>query len=81
MKIKLNSARSSRDRFYLIRDGRGMGGYGNPPDHYSHQWVVANGIDRGNGYQGYFSVDYVLSGELTWIPEEVRAAIRKHLNL
>ena len=74
--IKLVSAKSSRDRYYLIKDGRGMGGAGKAEDHYLRQWVVVNGVDRGNGYQGYHSIDYALS--VSWIPEAAKAVIRKH---
>lgn len=80
-KITLTTGRSSRDRYYLMQDGRGMGGAGKPESHYSWSWVVVNGVDRGNGYQGYMSVDYVLSAEVTWIPESAKRLIRKTLGI
>ena len=74
--IPLNSSRSSRCRYYLVNDGRGMGGYSNSPDHYSNHWVVTNGVDRGNGYQGYMSVNYAASDE-GCLPSEARARLLK----
>jgi len=78
--IKLNSSRSSRNRYYLMNDGIGMGGYGLPDNHVNKKWVVVNGIDRGNGYQGYSSVTYTIAEDSPF-PEDVKVAIRKHLNL
>lgn len=63
MKIPLTKSRSSQERYYLLKDGRGMGGHGSPADHYLHHYVVVNGVNRGGGYQGYMSVDYALSAE------------------
>lgn len=80
-KITLTTGQKSRDRYYLIKDGRGMGGAGKPEDHYLNQWVVVNGTDRGQGYDGYYSVDYALSDEVTWIPDHAKDLIRKTLNL
>lgn len=73
--IKLTSSRSSRERYYLLLDGKGMGGAGNPPGHYLRRYVVVNGVDRGHGYQGYMSVDYALS--LEWFPESAKKKIRQ----
>lgn len=79
MKVKLTSSSSSRDRYHLVRDGQGMGGYGQEKSHYINQWVVVNGVDRGNGYQGYMSVDYALSdGHL---PDSAKQIIRKTLGI
>lgn len=79
MKIILNKTRFPHYRYTLIRDGRGMGGAGEPVGHYSHEWVIANGRDCGRGYQGYMSVDYALSPEnASYITEAMRAIIRKH---
>ena len=79
-KIPLNSPRSLRARYYLVNDGRGMGGDGNPPDHYLNQWVVTNGVDgRGpNGYEGYtaMSVDYAAGSEGR-LPNEARNRLVK----
>lgn len=79
VKISLVKSRSSRERQYLIRDGQGMGGAGEPAYHYSNAWVVASGVDRGNGYQSYMSVDYALTCE--WLPENAKAIIRRTLNI
>ena len=78
-KIKLNSTTRVRGRLYLIRDGRGMGGAGSPAGHYANAWVVAQGQDRGNGYQSYMAVDYALAQE--WVPAEAKALIRKRLGI
>lgn len=81
LRIALTTSRSPRERYYLLKDGRGMGGAGEPPEHHSHSWVVVNGVDRGNGYQGYMSVDYALSDEVTWLPESAKRRIRLQLGL
>ncbi len=77
--IPLARSRSSRERYYLIEDGRGMGSYGLPESHYSHRWVVANGCDRGNGYQGYYAVAYALT--LDHLPESAKRIIRDTLHI
>lgn len=77
--IPLVKSRSSIHRYYLIKDGRGMGGAGHPANHYLNQWVVANGQDRGNGYQRYMSVDYALSGSS--LPEYAKTKIRQTLRI
>lgn len=71
MKLLLNKTRNVRDRYYLI-DGK-MGSYGEPDNHANHKYQVANGVDRGNGYQGYMSVSYALT--LDYFPEEAKAKI------
>lgn len=80
-RIQLTHSRSSRERYYLLNDKHGMGGAGMPEDHYLNQWVVVDGTDRGNGYQGYMSVDYALSDAVTWLPAAAKRLIRKTLNL
>lgn len=77
--VILTRSKSSRERYKLVKDGRGMGGYGMPPDHYSRHWLVVNGVDRGNGYQGYMSVDYALSEDC--LPESAKALIRETLGI
>lgn len=72
-KIALTKSRSVRERYYLIRDGKGMGGAGNPTEHYLNNWVVVNGVDLGNGYQGYMSVDYAIE----ILPAEAATIIRQ----
>jgi hypothetical protein len=79
IKVQLTKSRSSRDRHYLIRDGKGMGGGGKPEDHYLNRWVVVTGVDRGNGYQGYMSVDYALTCD--WLPDGAKAVIRDTLHV
>ncbi len=71
MKLLLNSAKSSSDRYYLI-DGS-MGSYGEKPNHVNHKYQIANGVDRGNGYQGYMSVSYFLT--LDYIPQEAKEKV------
>lgn len=71
MKLLLNKTRNVRDRYYLI-DGK-MGCYGEPDNHANHKYQVANGVDRGNGYQGYMSVSYALT--LDYFPKEAKAKI------
>lgn len=74
-RIQLTSAQRSLDRYYLIKDGKGMGGHGEPPEHYLNQWVVANGVDRGDGFQGYYSVNYALT--LDELPDEAKKLIQE----
>jgi hypothetical protein len=59
MKIQLTHSKSSRERYYLV-NGK-MGGYGEPENHANNVFEIVNGIDRGNGYQGYTSVSYFLT--------------------
>jgi hypothetical protein len=72
-KILLNSTTQVRDRYYLI-DGN-MGNAGEPENHVNHYYQIANGIDRGNGYQGYSSVSYFLT--LDYIPQAAKDRVRK----
>lgn len=78
-KIQLTKSKSALARYYLICDGQGMGGAGNPKSHYSNRWTVVNGVDRGNGYQGYMSVDYALT--VDYLPDSAKAIIRQHLSI
>ena len=68
MKIKLNTTQKTRDRYYLISGS--MGSYGNPVNHANHKFQICNGIDRGNGYQGYMSVSYFLT--VDYISQEMK---------
>lgn len=53
-----------RARYVLIKGE--MGSYGLPDNHINHRYEVANGVDNGNGYQGYTAVSYFLkSAECT----------------
>ena len=72
MKIQLTKSKSSRDRYYLV-DGS-MGGYGETANHANNHFEIVNGIDRGNGYQGYMSVSYFLENK--YIPEEAKNKVR-----
>ena len=67
-KISLTHSRSSRDRYYLITGS--MGCYGTPVNHVNNEYSIANGIDKGNGYQGYMSVSYFLT--LEHIPQSAK---------
>lgn len=76
MRIKLNTTRSSRDRYWLTNGS--MGCYGEPKNHANHVFEVVNGVDKGNGYQGYMSVSYAMAPQ-SYMPEEARINLRKEL--
>ena len=59
--IILNKTRSSRDRYILIKSP--MGCFGDPDYYPTYSYSVANGVDRGNGYQGYSNLTYFLKDE------------------
>lgn len=66
---KLNTSKSSRDRYYITKGGQGCSGL---PEHYpDHKFGIVNGIDRGNGYQGYLSITHCLT-KCEWFPEEAK---------
>lgn len=65
MKIQLTHSKSSRERYYLINGA--MGNHGTPRNHANNKYKIANGIDKGNGYQGYISVSYFLKEK--YIPQ------------
>lgn len=75
MKIPLNKNRSSRLRYYLINEG--MGGSGEDLNSPLHKYSIANGIDKGNGFQGYMSIKYALKCE--YLTEEIKSNIKKEL--
>ena len=75
MKIILNKTNRPMDRYTLVSDS--MGCAGEPENHPSHKYSVANGVDRGNGYQGYTSIDYFLTQE--YVPQDVKNNLRKTL--
>jgi len=52
-----------------------MGNAGEKPNHANHFLQVVNGVDRGNGYQGYMAVSYAL--EQNYLPESAKAIIRR----
>lgn len=68
MKIQLTHSKSSRDRYYLIPGS--MGSHGEPKNHVNRKYEIANGIDKGNGYQGYTAVSYFLT--LDYIPQSAK---------
>ncbi len=76
MKIQLTKSKSSRDRYYLVRGS--MGNIGTKSSHANNHFEIVNGIDRGNGYQGYQSVDYFLNCE--YIPNDAKIKVREILN-
>lgn len=77
MKIILNKTKISGDRYTLINDG--MGGFGLPENHYQNKFSIANGVDRGHGYQGYMSIDYFL--KCNYIESELKEKVKKLLNI
>lgn len=68
MKVQLTHSKSSRERYYLIQGQ--MGSAGESRNHVNHHAEIANGIDRGNGYQGYMAVSYFL--KLEYIPQSAK---------
>lgn len=68
VKIQLTHSKSSRDRYYLVSGS--MGNAGTPSNHANNKLEIVNGIDRGNGYQGYMSVDHFLKQE--YIPQSAK---------
>ena len=71
MKIILNVTRKSSERYTLIDEP--MGCCGEPITSATHRYSIANGVDRGAGYQGYQSVDYFLKCEY------ISDNLKKHL--
>jgi len=65
----LNNTKSSRERFQVIPGS--MGCHGDAVYSPQHKFQVVCGVDRGNGYQGYFSIQAVLD-ECKWMPNEVK---------
>lgn len=76
MLIPLNKSRSSRDRYYLINQS--MGNAGSPANAPENSYSVVNGIDRGNGFQGYMSIPYCLK-ECKYFPEDAKQNLIKEL--
>lgn len=71
MKLQLTNSKSSRDRYYLVSGS--MGNYGCVENHVNNQYQIVNGIDKGNGYQGYTSVSYFLTQD--YIPKEAKQKV------
>ncbi|MFA5935040.1 MAG: hypothetical protein WC827_04095 [Candidatus Paceibacterota bacterium] len=61
MKIILNKTKRSSERYTLISGA--MGSYGELKTSPNHSFNIANGIDKGNGYQGYSPVTYFLTSD------------------
>lgn len=76
MYMILNKTRKHRDRYILVNGPQGN--YGYPPNHANHKFHVANGIDKGNGFQGYLSVSYALDKD-SYVPEEAKNRLRQIL--
>lgn len=57
----LNKTQNSGDRYRIIPGSKGC--HGCPANHANHKFEIANGVDRGNGYQGYTSISYFLTQE------------------
>lgn len=79
MKIILNKTKNSRDRYTLIN--KGMGGFGLPENHPNNMYSVINGVDRGNGYQGYMSIDYFLSCDYLLILKSSPMYLKERLGI
>ena len=67
----LNKTTKSRDRYKVLPGS--AGNYGDPANSPTHKFMVVEGVDRGNGYQGYSSVAYVLlDSRASHFPAEAR---------
>ena len=64
----LNKTKRTSDRYQIIPES--MGSYGMPANHANNKYSIANGVDRGNGFQGYTSISYFLKQE--FIPQEMK---------
>jgi urocanate hydratase len=74
-----NTDGTIRGRLYLMSGDGGMGGAGESKDHYLNRFSIAEGIDRGCGFQGYMSIDYALAQE--YIPQQIKDKIKKEVGL
>ncbi len=64
----LNKTKSASDRYQIIPER--MGCHGMPANHANHKYSIANGVDRGNGFQGYTSISYFLTQD--FISQEIK---------
>jgi len=64
----LNKTKFHRERYQIVKGS--MDSYGEEFGHPNYHYEIVNGIDRGNGYQGYMSVSYFLKNEYGYIPKE-----------
>jgi hypothetical protein len=75
MKTILNKTTKTRERYTLINES--MGNCNEPNNSPTHKYSIANGIDRGNGYQGYMSIDYFLT--IDYISNDIKNNLKKIL--
>jgi hypothetical protein len=68
MNTILVKTRHPRDRYRIISGS--MGNYRTVTNHANNRFQIVEGIDRGNGYQGYMSVSYFLT--LDYVPKEAK---------
>jgi len=76
MKLTLTRSKSSLERYYLIPGS--MGCAGEPLNHANHKYLIANGVDNGNGYQGYMSISYFLKQD--YIPKSAKQKVIRLLS-
>lgn len=70
-KFILNKTSKSSDRYTLIDSPMGCDGH---PDFYpTNKFCIVNGTDRGNGYQGYMSIDSFFRS--SYIPFETKSVL------
>lgn len=72
----LNKTTKHRNRYRIIPGSQGN--YGNPDYYPTHKFIIVNGIDKGNGYQGYYSITYFLT-EMGYVPIEAKNNLKKFL--
>lgn len=75
MKMILNKTKNSSERYTLISGS--MGNSGEAANHANNHFEIVNGIDRGNGYQGYISVSYFLT--LDYIEQDMKDKVKAFL--
>lgn len=73
----LNKTRYPRERYQIINGSQGC--YGDPDYYPTHIFCIVDGVDRGNGYQGYTSVTYFLKNEGGYFPEEAIKSLKNFL--
>jgi hypothetical protein len=63
MKIILNKTKKSSQRYTLINEP--MGCYCDPARYPTHKYSIANGVDKGKGYQEYQSLtNFLIHGDI-----------------
>ena len=68
MNVILVKTKHPRDRYRLISGP--MGSAVTAANHANNRFQIVEGIDRGNGYQGYMSISYFLT--LTYVPQSAK---------